>query len=107
MTLRCGQALNAALHEILSERKDVYLLGQDVVDPYGGAFRITAGLSDRFGSRIISTPISEAALVGVATGMALRGFRPIVEIMFGDFITLGFDQLVNGAAKFRETSTAR
>ncbi|MEZ5098830.1 MAG: transketolase C-terminal domain-containing protein [Thermoleophilia bacterium] len=98
--MRCGQALNAALHEVMAEREDVYLLGEDVLDPYGGAFKITAGLSDRFGGRVTTTPISEAALIGVATGMALRGLRPIVEIVFGDFIALGFDQLLNSATKF-------
>jgi pyruvate/2-oxoglutarate/acetoin dehydrogenase E1 component len=99
---RCVQVLNEALHEIFAERDDVMLLGEDVLDPYGGAFKVTQGLSDRFPGRVLTTPISEASLVGVAAGMALRGQRPIVEIMFGDFIALGFDQIVNGIAKFRE-----
>jgi pyruvate/2-oxoglutarate/acetoin dehydrogenase E1 component len=62
---------------------------------------VTRGLSTKFPGRILTTPISEAAIVGVANGMALRGLRPVVEIMFGDFLTLSADQLVNHAAKFR------
>jgi pyruvate/2-oxoglutarate/acetoin dehydrogenase E1 component len=99
---RCGQVLNQALHELFAARDDVYLLGEDVLDPYGGAFKVTQGLSDAYPERVLTTPISEAALFGVAAGMALRGRRPILEIMFGDFIALGFDQIVNGIAKFRE-----
>jgi len=99
---RCAQELNAALHEIFEERDDVYLLGEDLLDPYGGAFKISQGLSTRWPGRVLATPISEASIFGVAAGLALRGYRPIVEIMFGDFITLGYDQIVNGIAKFRE-----
>ena len=96
------QALNEALHAIFAARDDVVLLGEDVLDPYGGAFKVTAGLSDAYPDRVLTTPISEAALFGVAAGMALRGQRPIVEIMFGDFVALGLDQVVNGISKFRE-----
>jgi 2-oxoisovalerate dehydrogenase E1 component len=99
---RCVQVLNEALHELFAERDDVYLLGEDVLDPYGGAFKVTQGLSDRFPDRVLTTPISEGGLFGVTAGMSLRGLRPILEIMFGDFIALGFDQIVNGIAKFRE-----
>ncbi len=96
------QALNEALHAIFAERDDVVLFGEDVLDPYGGAFKVTAGLSDAYPDRVLTTPISEASLFGVAAGMALRGQRPILEIMFGDFIALGLDQIVNGISKFRE-----
>jgi pyruvate/2-oxoglutarate/acetoin dehydrogenase E1 component len=99
---RCVHVLNEALHEQLERREDVFVLGEDVLDPYGGAFKVTQGLSDRFPGRVLTTPISEASLFGVAAGMALRGKRPILEIMFGDFIALGFDQIVNGISKFRE-----
>lgn len=102
MSVRCVQALNAGLHELFEERDDVYLLGEDVLDPYGGAFKVTQGLSTRWPDRVITTPVSEASMFGVAAGFALRGYRPILEIMFGDFVTLGFDQIVNGIAKFRE-----
>jgi pyruvate/2-oxoglutarate/acetoin dehydrogenase E1 component len=99
---RCVQVLNEALHEIFASRADVYLFGEDILDPYGGAFKVTQGLSDGYPDRVFTTPISEASLFGVAAGMALRGQRPILEVMFGDFIALGFDQVVNGISKFRE-----
>lgn len=93
--------LNTALQQALRSDERVYLIGEDILDPYGGAFKVTRGLSSQFPDRVLTTPISEAAIVGVATGMALRGLRPIAEIMFGDFLTLAADQLVNHAAKFR------
>jgi 2-oxoisovalerate dehydrogenase E1 component len=96
------QVLNETLHEIFAARDDVVLFGEDVLDPYGGAFKVTAGLSDAYPDRVLTTPISEASLFGVAAGMALRGQRPILEIMFGDFMALGLDQVVNGISKFRE-----
>jgi pyruvate/2-oxoglutarate/acetoin dehydrogenase E1 component len=98
----CARVLNEALHEVFERRQDVYLIGEDILDPYGGAFAVTRGLSERWPDRVLTTPISEASLFGVAAGMALRGYRPILEIMFGDFVALGFDQIVNGIAKFRE-----
>jgi len=94
-------SLDRALHSMMESDPRVVVLGEDVLDPYGGAFKVTRGLSTRFPDRVFSTPISEAAIVGVATGMAMRGSRPIVEIMFGDFLTLAADQLINHAAKFR------
>lgn len=94
-------SLNHALHTALETDPRVYVLGEDILDPYGGAFKVTRGLSSRFPDRVLTTPISEAAIVGVAAGMALRGLRPVAEIMFGDFVTLIADQLVNHAAKFR------
>ncbi len=75
------------------------LLGEDVLDPYGGAFRATKGLSTRFPDQVLSTPISENGIVGVANGLALTGRRVLVEMMFGDFLLLAFDQIVNFAAK--------
>jgi pyruvate/2-oxoglutarate/acetoin dehydrogenase E1 component len=94
-------ALNAALHRACADDDRVVILGEDVLDPYGGSFKVTRGLSTAYPERVRTTPISEAGIVGVATGMALRGLRPVVEIMFGDFITLAADQLINHAAKFR------
>ncbi len=93
--------LNYALQHAMDTDERVYLLGEDILDPYGGAFKVTRGLSTKFPERVLTTPISEAAIVGVATGMALRGLRPVAEIMFGDFVTLIADQLVNHASKFR------
>jgi 2-oxoisovalerate dehydrogenase E1 component len=92
--------LNAALGELLQESEDVVLLGEDLHDPYGGAFKVTAGLSARYPARVISTPISEAGVVGAGIGLALAGYRPIVEIMFADFVALAMDQLYNHAVKF-------
>jgi pyruvate/2-oxoglutarate/acetoin dehydrogenase E1 component len=94
-------SLNKALGQALACDKRVILLGEDILDPYGGAFKVTRGLSQVYPERVITTPISEAGIVGVATGMALRGLRPVAEVMFGDFLTLAADQLINHAAKFR------
>ena len=76
------------------------MLGEDILDPYGGAFKVTQGLSTRFPDRVFTTPISEAAIVGMSVGLALRGLHPIAEIMFGDFVALAADQIVNHAAKY-------
>ena len=76
------------------------MLGEDILDPYGGAFKVTRGLSTDFPARVRTTPISEAAIAGVSAGLALAGFRPIAEIMFGDFLPLCFDQIVNHIAKY-------
>jgi pyruvate/2-oxoglutarate/acetoin dehydrogenase E1 component len=93
--------LNFALQHAMQTDPRVYVLGEDILDPYGGAFKVTRGLSTQFPERVLTTPISEAAIVGVSSGMALRGLRPVVEIMFGDFVTLIADQVINHAAKFR------
>lgn len=94
-------SLNHALHQAFRADERVYLLGEDILDPYGGAFKVTRGLSSQFPERVLTTPVSEAGIVGVAAGMALGGLRPVVEIMFGDFITLIADQVINHIAKFR------
>jgi 2-oxoisovalerate dehydrogenase E1 component len=93
-------AINDALRSLLADDPGVLLLGEDLDEPYGGAFKVTAGLATRFPGRVISTPISEAGIVGVGIGLAMDGLRPIVEIMFADFITLAFDQIYNHAVKF-------
>lgn len=93
-------SLNAGLRRCLEQSERVYLLGEDLLDPYGGAFKVTQGLSSDFPQRVITTPVSEAAIVGVGVGMAMRGFTPVLEIMFGDFLTLAADQILNHAAKF-------
>jgi pyruvate/2-oxoglutarate/acetoin dehydrogenase E1 component len=95
------ESLNSALHQALTDNRDVYLLGEDILDPYGGAFKVTRGCSTSFPDRVLTTPVSEAGIVGIAAGMALRGLRPVVEIMFGDFTTLIADQIINHIAKFR------
>ena len=93
--------LNHTLLTALENDERVFVLGEDILDPYGGAFKVTRGLSTKFPQRVLTTPISEAAMLGIANGMALRGLRPVIEVMFGDFITLMADQLINHAAKFR------
>ena len=77
------QSLNKALHQALADNPQVVLLGEDILDPYGGSFKVARGLSTAFPDRIFTTPISEAGIAGLAGGMALRGMRPVVEIMFG------------------------
>jgi pyruvate/2-oxoglutarate/acetoin dehydrogenase E1 component len=94
-------SLNAGLRAALAADEHVIVLGEDVLDPYGGAFKVTRGLATAFPDRVLTTPISEAGIVATATGLALRGFRPVVEIMFGDFLFLAGDQIVNHAAKYR------
>lgn len=93
------QALNESLDKLLVQDKRVYVLGEDICDPYGGAFKVTKGLSQKYPGRLISTPISEAGITGIGIGMALRGLRPIVEIMFGDFIALAADQIITNLSK--------
>lgn len=95
------ESLNQSLHRLLASDNRIIVIGEDILDPYGGAFKVTRGLSTEYPDQVISTPISEAGIVGFATGMALRGLLPVVEIMFGDFITLTADQIINHAVKFR------
>jgi len=95
------QALNEALHEEMARDPTVCVLGEDV-GRYGGPFKITQGLLDRFGEkRVRDTPISEEGFVGLAVGAAMTGLRPVVEILYIDFSTLAMDQIVNQAAKAR------
>ncbi len=95
------QAINEALAEEMTKDDNVVLFGEDIAQ-YGGAFGVTRGMIDKFGDkRVINTPISEPSVVGVATGSALMGLRPVVEIMFMDFMTLVMDQILNHATKFR------
>jgi len=92
------KAINGALADAMRADERVFVLGEDVAE--GGPYTATAGLAEEFGvARVIDTPISEAAITGVAIGAAQSGLRPVLEIMFIDFITLALDQLVNGAAK--------
>jgi pyruvate/2-oxoglutarate/acetoin dehydrogenase E1 component len=91
-------AINFALAEAMRGDERVIVLGEDVAE--GGPFTATAGLAEEFGvSRVINTPISEAAITGVAIGAAQAGLRPVLEIMYVDFLTLALDQLANAAAK--------
>ncbi|MDW8083687.1 MAG: alpha-ketoacid dehydrogenase subunit beta [Candidatus Caldarchaeum sp.] len=99
--LNMAQALNLALKEEMLRDERVVVLGEDV-GKRGGVFLITEGLYEMFGpERVIDTPLSEAAIIGVAAGMAMNGLRPVAEIQFADFIFGGFDQLVSNVAKIR------
>ena len=92
--------INNYFHESIGNDKNILLIGEDIKDPYGGAFKVTKGLSDKYNENVISTPISEAAIVGMGIGLSILGFKPYVEIMFGDFITYAFDQIISNASKF-------
>ena len=94
------QRLNSALRFLLETEPRTLLLGEDLHEPYGGAFKVTQGLSADFPDRVISTPISEAGITGASIGLALAGYRPVMEVMFADFLTLCMDQIYNHAVKF-------
>ena len=97
--LTFGQAIREALAEELSRDPRVFVIGEDVAEA-GTPFKVLSGLADEFGTgRVIDSPISEAGITGLAVGAAMNGMRPVVDIMFGDFITLTMDQMVNQAAK--------
>lgn len=104
---RLGEAIHSALRQYLETHPFAIALGEDIAPPYGGAFNITHDLGEDFPDRVLNTPISEAAITGIGTGLALGGCLPLVEIMFGDFLTLTFDQLQQHAAKFHTLSGGR
>jgi pyruvate dehydrogenase E1 component beta subunit len=96
------EALCEALREELTRDERVFLLGEDIYGGpggYGGAFKVTKGLTDVFGDRLLDTPIMEQTILGAAIGAAMCGLRPVAEIMYEDFLALGMDMLVNTAAK--------
>jgi pyruvate dehydrogenase E1 component beta subunit len=97
--LTFGEAIREALAEEMRRDSRVLVLGEDVAEA-GTPFKVLSGLVDEFGKdRVLDTPISEAGITGLAVGAAMTGLRPVVDIMFGDFITLTMDQMVNQAAK--------
>src|SRR6202522_4790349 len=97
--LTLGEAVREALAEEMRRDPRVFIMGEDVAEA-GTAFKVLSGLVEEFGtSRVVDTPISEAGFAGVGVGAAMTGLRPVVDIMFGDFITLTMDQMVNQAAK--------
>jgi pyruvate/2-oxoglutarate/acetoin dehydrogenase E1 component len=98
-------AITEAIREEMERDDRVFLLGEDIQDPFGGVFQITLGLTTQFGSRrVVETPISEAAILGTAIGAAMAGLRPIAEIMIIDFLGVCMDQLYNQGAKLRYMS---
>jgi 2-oxoisovalerate dehydrogenase E1 component beta subunit len=95
------EAIRQGLLEEMERDDRVFLLGEDI-GAYGGAFKVTDGLLERFGEeRVIDTPISETAIVGAAVGAAMMGLRPVAEMQFADFISCAFDMITNFAAKSR------
>jgi len=93
------EALRQGLWEEMERDPSIFVMGEDI-GAYGGAFKVTSGMLEKFGEdRVIDTPISESAIVGAAIGAALMGMRPVVEMQFMDFIASGFNQIVNMAAK--------
>ncbi len=104
---RHNELIYIAFKENMSVNEKIILLGEDIESAnkfnpgeYGGAFKVTKDLSLLFPSRVKNTPISESAIVGISNGLALKGYRPIVEIMFGDFLTLTLDQILQHTSKF-------
>ena len=98
-SITLSQAVNEAIAEEMRLDSSVFLIGEDVAEA-GTPFKITSGLVEEFGTeRVIDTPISEPGFMGLAVGAAMTGSRPIVDIMFGDFLFLIMDQLCNQAAK--------
>jgi pyruvate/2-oxoglutarate/acetoin dehydrogenase E1 component len=95
------EAIREGIWEEMERDPNVFLIGEDI-GVYGGAFKVTAGFLERFGARrVVDTPIAESAIVGAAIGASLMGLRPVAEMQFSDFITCGYDQIVNFAAKCR------
>jgi pyruvate/2-oxoglutarate/acetoin dehydrogenase E1 component len=98
-------ALKEALKEEMERDERVFLLGEDIADPFGSAYKVTLGLSPIFGTdRVIQTPISEQGFTGAAVGAAITGMRPVIEYMYIDFTTMAMDQIANQAAKFHYMS---
>ncbi len=92
-------AISEALRVEMRRDPDVLLLGEDIAGEFGGAFKVTKGFSEEFGDRrVINTPLAELGFVGMATGMALMGLRPVIEMQFADFISTAFDSIVQFAA---------
>jgi 2-oxoisovalerate dehydrogenase E1 component subunit beta len=99
-----ARAINQSLHDALTRDPDVLIFGEDV-GALGGVFRITDGLQKQFGEeRVFDTPLAESAIIGIAVGLALHGFRPVPEIQFDGFIYPAFEQIVSHVAKYRNRS---
>src|SRR6059058_1822565 len=98
------EAVRDALSRAMREDEDVFIMGEDIAE-MGGSMGVTAGMLDEFGpERVRNTPISEMAIVGAGIGAAMQGMRPVVEVMYEDFLTLAMEQIVNQAAKHRSMS---
>ncbi len=103
--IKYRDAIKAAIAEEMRKDKDIFIIGEDIAKGYEGCFGVTTDLVKEFGTeRIIDTPISEASIIGAAMGASMLGIKTIAEIMFEDFITVGFDGIVNQAAKLKTMS---
>src|SRR5262245_29023854 len=92
-------AISEALREEMRRDPNVLVMGEDIAGEFGGAFKVTKGFSEEFGDgRVINTPLAELGFVGMASGMALMGLRPVMEMQFADFISTAFDSIVQYAA---------
>jgi 2-oxoisovalerate dehydrogenase E1 component len=98
---RVNEIIRDTFNENMAKDKRIVMIGEDILDPYGGAFKVTKGLSTAYPERVKGTTISEYALTGIGNGLSLAGMFPVCEIMFGDFMTFTLDQLLNHAAKFQ------
>ena len=107
-TIGLVQAVNRTLDRALARDDRVFLLGEDIADPAGGLFKVTAGLSTKYGTaRVRNTPIAESSIIGAAIGASMAGMRPVAELMFMDFLGVALDQIANHAAKIRYMSGGR
>ena len=97
MSVTYLEAIREAQAHLLEKDERVFLYGQDIAGKFGGAFKATKGLAERFPGRVLNTPISEDAMVGTAIGAALEGMRPIVEMQFADFSSIALNQILNNA----------
>ena len=102
-TLAFNEALREGLHEEMTRDDSVFVIGEDVI-AHGGPYKVTDGVAERFPGRIFETPIAEAGIVGVGVGAAMAGMRPVVDLMYLDFVTCAMDEVVNQAAKMRYMS---
>jgi len=98
--MRVVEEINRVLKKLMNDNDNLFVVGEDILDPYGGAFKATKGLSEQYPDRVITTPISESSIVGFSVGMAMSNKKVIVEVMFGDFLSLAFDQILNHISKF-------
>src|SRR5439155_12439931 len=93
--MRLVDAIKEGLYQSMQQHSNLILMGQDIAE-YGGAFKITEGFVEEFGkARVRNTPLCESAIIGTALGLSLEGFKSVMEMQFADFVTVGFNQIIN------------